>query len=80
LVANGKHRKTRIFELEEGSQIIKGENELKSYIIDYYKGFFGPSQSEYFALDENRIHDIPQITSEENEKLTACKSVLQNKK
>jgi hypothetical protein len=42
LVANGKHRKTRISQLEDGVQIIRGEEHLKSYITDYYKGLFGP--------------------------------------
>ena len=35
LVANGKHRKTRIFQLEDGGKIIKGDEQLKKYITDY---------------------------------------------
>ena len=30
LVANGKHRKTRIFQLEDGDKIIQGDEELKN--------------------------------------------------
>jgi hypothetical protein len=37
LVANGKRRKSHIFQLEDGDRIIKGEEPLKSYITDYYK-------------------------------------------
>ena len=35
LVANGKHRKMRIFQLEDGGKIIKGDEQLKKYITDY---------------------------------------------
>jgi hypothetical protein len=69
LVANEKYRKTRIFQLEEGDQIIKGEEELQTYITEYYKGLFGPSNCEHLALDENLRNDIPQISDEDNEKL-----------
>jgi hypothetical protein len=33
LLANGKHRKTRIFQLQDGSRIISEDNELKIYYI-----------------------------------------------
>jgi len=32
LIANGKHRKTRIFQLEDDGKIIKGDEQLKKYI------------------------------------------------
>jgi len=40
LVANGKNRKTRIFQLEDGDKIIQGDEELKKNtlyitIMDY---------------------------------------------
>jgi hypothetical protein len=69
LVANGKYRKTRIFQLEEGHQIIMGEDELQTYITKYYKRLFGPSNCEHLILDENLRNDIPQISDEDNEKL-----------
>jgi len=40
LVANGKHRKTRIFRLE---WLIQGDTKLKKYITTYYKKLFSPS-------------------------------------
>jgi hypothetical protein len=61
--------KLRIFELEDGDQIIKGEEPLKSYITEYYKELFGPSDSVQFSLDENIRSYIPQISPEENEEL-----------
>jgi hypothetical protein len=69
LVANGKHLKTHIFQLEDGNQIIKGDDQLKEYITQYYKGLFGPNECEDVTMDESRTHGIPQISAEENEKL-----------
>ena len=42
LVANGKHCKTHIFKLEDGSRTIRGDGNLKRYITTYYKNLFGP--------------------------------------
>jgi hypothetical protein len=36
MVANGKFRKTRIFQLKDGNQVITGESELKQHITTYY--------------------------------------------
>jgi hypothetical protein len=69
-VANGKHKKTCIFQLKDSGQIIRGKNQLESYITDFYKGLFGASEGDNFSLDENRVHDIPQVSTEENEALT----------
>jgi hypothetical protein len=71
LVANGKHRKTRIFKLDNNGQIIKGDENLKSYITQFYKTLFGPSDDDNFSLDENRRDDVPQISAEDNEKINA---------
>jgi hypothetical protein len=54
LVANGKRRKSHIFQLEDGDRIIRGEEPLKSYIMDCYKNLFGPSDSGHFSLDEDK--------------------------
>ena len=71
LIANGKHRKTRIFQLEDGDKIIKGDEELKKYITNYYRGLFGPSENSFLTIDENRREDIPQVTDDESESLIA---------
>ena len=71
LIANGKHSKTRIFQLEDGGKIIKGDEQLKKYITDYYRGLFGSSVFFPLALDESRREDIPQVTDDEKEKLIA---------
>jgi hypothetical protein len=70
LVANDKHRKTCICQLEDSGQIIQGKNQLESYITEYYKGLFGSPEGEQFSLDESRNHDIPQVSTEDNEALT----------
>ena len=67
LIANGKHRKTRIYQLQDGEHMISGDEELKKYITTYYKGLFGPPDNNDFNLDETRIDDIPQVTDIENE-------------
>jgi hypothetical protein len=40
LVANGKHRKKKIFQLEQDEGIIIGQDNLKTYISEYYKNLF----------------------------------------
>ena len=59
LIANGKHRKTRIFQLEDDGKIIKGDGQLKKHITDYYRGLFGPSDISPLTMDESRREDIP---------------------
>ena len=59
LIANGKHRKTRIFQLEDDGKIIKGDEQLKKCITDYYRGLFGPSDISPLTMDESRREDIP---------------------
>jgi hypothetical protein len=65
LLANGRHRKSRIFQLQDGSRIISGDAELKKYITSYYKSLFGSPQENSIRLDEERREDIPQVSKEE---------------
>jgi hypothetical protein len=44
LVANGKYRKLRIFQLQHEGQIIEGDDALKKHITRYYKNLFRPSE------------------------------------
>jgi hypothetical protein len=69
LVANGKHRKTRFFQLQHEDTIIEGDQALKEYITLYYKDLFGPPNPTSFSLDEGRVDDIEQVSQEENESL-----------
>jgi len=71
LLANGRHRKTRIFQLEDGNNIISGDAQLKEYITCYYKNLFGSSEEPLIDLDESQREDIPQVSDLENELLTA---------
>jgi hypothetical protein len=70
LLANGRHRKTRIFQLEDGDSILTGDAQLKEHITSYYKNLFGPSEDSLLSLDESQTEDIPQVSDLENEFLT----------
>jgi hypothetical protein len=48
LLANGRHRKTRIFHLEDGENIITGDAQLKQHITSYYRNLFGPGETSLF--------------------------------
>jgi mannosylglycoprotein endo-beta-mannosidase len=37
MVANGRHRKTKIVQLEQEERTIVGDSNLQNYITDYYK-------------------------------------------
>jgi hypothetical protein len=69
LVANGRHRKTRIFQLEDGMDVITGDARLKEHITSYYKNLFGPPENNQISLDERQTDDITQVTTLENELL-----------
>ena len=70
MVANGRRRKTRIFQLEQGGKVIEGQESLKVFITKYYRDMFGSSQRNNFSLDESQTDDVPQVNEEENELLT----------
>jgi len=69
LVASGKYRKIRIFQLGQEEGVISGDTELEKYITKYYNNLFGPFGGT-LPMDESRHDDIPQVSSEENELLT----------
>jgi hypothetical protein len=70
-VSNGSHRKKLIHSLVQDEGTIEGHEQLKLYITNYYKVFFGASEEGNFCMDETRKDDIPQVTIEENNLLTA---------
>jgi hypothetical protein len=61
LLANGRHRKFRVFQLQDGTQNISGDADLKRYITSYYRGHFGPPQESSVTLDVGRREDISQV-------------------
>ncbi|XP_073367868.1 uncharacterized protein [Aegilops tauschii subsp. strangulata] len=71
LVANGRHRKKCMYSLQQEEGRIEGQEELKKYITNYYKSLFGATIDGNFTLDESQTEDIPQVTAEENDILTA---------
>ena len=72
LVANGKHRKKQIFQLEQEEGVITGNENLQTYITNFYSNLFGPHEENYFSLDEEIREDLTQVTEQENEFLTAA--------
>jgi mannosylglycoprotein endo-beta-mannosidase len=79
-IANGRHRKKRIRSLVQDEGTIEGHEQLKSYITNYYKSLFGAPEEGSFSLDESRTADIPQVSDEENDLLTAPYSEEEVKK
>ena len=51
--------------------MIVGDGNLKNYITEYYKEQFGPHTPNSFSMDETLRYDIPQVSEDENEVLTA---------
>jgi hypothetical protein len=70
LIANGKHRKKRIFQLEQEEGTIVGNENLKVYITEFYKKLFGEPKRNSFSMMEDFMSDIPQLTLEKNNLLT----------
>jgi hypothetical protein len=60
----------RIFQLEQDEGIIVGEDNIKTYITNYYKTLFGTPESNHFELNESLIDGIPQVSDLENEILS----------
>jgi hypothetical protein len=71
LVANGKHRKQHIYRLEDDNGVVVSSDRLKFHITNYYKHLFGVPEQTEITLMEDQIHDIPQISHDENEILIA---------
>jgi hypothetical protein len=71
LVANGKHRRQKIFQLEQEEGTIIDQENIKKYISDYYKTLFGTPADSNISLVENLNNDIPQLLPEENSILVA---------
>jgi hypothetical protein len=55
LVANGKHRRKKIFQLEQDEGTIVGQDSLKVYITEYYKNLFGPPQIIFLCGNQARL-------------------------
>jgi mannosylglycoprotein endo-beta-mannosidase len=71
LVANGKHRKPHIYRLEDDNGVAVSSDRLNCHIMNYYKNLFRIPEQTEITLMEDHIHDIPQVSDEENEILIA---------
>jgi hypothetical protein len=56
--------------LDSDNGIIEGQTNLKSYIIQFYKGLFGEPEQSSFSLELDRADDIKQVSKTENNILT----------
>ena len=56
--------------MQDGDRVISGDADLKWHITSYYKYLFGPSADSTISVDGSRVDDIPQVSAEENHKLT----------
>jgi hypothetical protein len=70
LIANGKHRKKK-FQLEQDEGTIVGEANLRVFISEYNKKLFGAPIPNCFSMLEENNEDIPQVSSDDIEVLTA---------
>jgi hypothetical protein len=66
ILANGRHKKTQITQLEQEEGIIVGDDNLKNYVTNYYKSLFGLPENNLFILDEQLMDDIPQVLDLKN--------------
>jgi hypothetical protein len=71
LIANGKHQRKKIFQLEQEEGTIIGQYNLITYISEYYKNLFGPPPPSTCVMNESITHDVKKISNEENAILTA---------
>jgi hypothetical protein len=69
IIANGKHRKKRIFSLDDVNGKIEGQANLKEYITNFYKDLFSEPKESPFSLDD-QTEDITQVIESENDLLT----------
>jgi hypothetical protein len=60
-----------VFRLEQDESTIVGEGNLKVFITNYYKNFLGLQVRIIIFMLEQKNNDIPQLTREESEILTA---------
>jgi hypothetical protein len=63
--------KKRIHSLIQDEGTIEGLDNLKLYITNYYKNLFGALEEGNFSMDESQTNDMPQVSVEENNLLTA---------
>ena len=69
-VANGKKRNKTIFSLSDGDNLIKGNENLLKYAIEYYKSLFGPGDGDAFQIDSDLWSPDCCVSPQENLDLT----------
>jgi hypothetical protein len=66
LIANCKHRWKKNFQLEQDEGTIVGEENLESTFQNTIRSYLVHRKKNNFSLIESHIHEIPQISHEEN--------------
>lgn len=65
LIANGKHRRKKKFQLEQDEGTILGQDNIKNYITEFYKSLFGAPVENIVSMIESMKDDISQLSQEE---------------
>jgi hypothetical protein len=68
-VANGRKRQHAIFSLQDGANVITGNENLLKHATTYYKALFGPGEGDAFNLDQALWPEDQLVSSLENESL-----------
>jgi hypothetical protein len=71
LISNGKHRKKRIFPLEQDEGTIVGQENLKTFITEYYNKLFGAPVPCFLSLRDEVTQDTTQLSEEERTIITS---------
>jgi len=69
-VANVRRRRNTIILLENGDNIIEGDDNLLSYATEYYKNLFGPAPVNSFPADHDLWHSWEKVNEADNSLLT----------
>jgi hypothetical protein len=79
-VANDRHQKEHIILLYMMKVSLEGQENLMSYITNYYENLFEAPNEGNFSMDETQTNDIPQVSIAENNPLTSQYSKEEVKK
>lgn len=80
LLANGRHRKIKIFQLEQDEGVIVGDENLKTYITNFYKNHLHHQTVIIFSSQISDIeNDLLKATYREEDIRVAILEMKHNK-
>ena len=68
-IANGRRRKNTVISLEDGDEIIEGDENLLRHATEYYTNLFGPEEDHRIHIDQSLWNEIEQVSDLDNENL-----------